>query len=249
MWYTFLGTSPGGIIAQLVVLFGAEIRRGWWRLGFWREQWRSGLKRAAYALGAVWIVAFVGSAAVTIYDDHQALAAANHQLRKKNATLSSDRDEWKRKFENKEQEKSKIVTERVPVISLAPTPHSNVGLAGTAVSQSDTPEGGTSVKIKLTFQNGETQNKVHFAVHEFFGDRELLPVVAPRDYDLGKKDVVEMELAPYLSPKSTAKFKKDGGRLRVLVTADYSDGAKSLRYTVEGEAGPDQEHLNILAGC
>ena len=44
LWYTWLGTSPGGVIAQLLVLFLTEGRGGMLRWEAWRENWQGGLE-------------------------------------------------------------------------------------------------------------------------------------------------------------------------------------------------------------
>jgi len=74
-WIIFLGTSPGGIISQIVLILLSEVKGGWWKLGTWRTNWRGGLRRAIYALLSVWAIAFFVSAVMTIYDDHQYLVA------------------------------------------------------------------------------------------------------------------------------------------------------------------------------
>jgi hypothetical protein len=88
-WYTILGTSPGGIAAQIVVLFMTELQGGWWRAKTWRTVWKGGLKRALFALAAVWILTFAVCAVTTVYDDHNSLAAANEALRQENEALKN----------------------------------------------------------------------------------------------------------------------------------------------------------------
>lgn len=88
-WYTFLGTSPGGITAQIVILALTEVQGGWRRLRAWRESWKGGPKRAALAFGAVWVVVLMGCVVTTVYDDHQELVAANKQLKTENSQLKN----------------------------------------------------------------------------------------------------------------------------------------------------------------
>src|SRR5262245_50231220 len=79
-WYTFLGTSPGGIGAQIVTLILYEVRGGLWKWSTWRTNWQGGLKRAVKALLWVWAVAFCWSLITTIYDDHVQLTARLRSL-------------------------------------------------------------------------------------------------------------------------------------------------------------------------
>jgi hypothetical protein len=72
-WYTFLGTSPGGVVAQVLVLILTEMPSGGWRLSAWRTTWKGGLKRAVIVLGTVWILAFAACVTTTLYDDHMSL--------------------------------------------------------------------------------------------------------------------------------------------------------------------------------
>jgi hypothetical protein len=88
-WYTFLGTSPGGVAAQIAVLVGTEVQGGWWRLEAWRKSWKGGLRRAGIALASVWILAFAVCTVTTVYEDHQGLVAANEALRKENGALKN----------------------------------------------------------------------------------------------------------------------------------------------------------------
>lgn len=69
--YSFLGTSPGGLAAQVLTIFTTEVQGGWWRLSAWRANWQGGLKRAVYTLLVVWAVTFAVCTATTIYNDHQ----------------------------------------------------------------------------------------------------------------------------------------------------------------------------------
>lgn len=72
--YTFLGTSPGGLLAQVITIGITEVPGGWWKLSTWRENWEGGLKRIAYALVGVWAITFVVCSVTTIRDDHRNLA-------------------------------------------------------------------------------------------------------------------------------------------------------------------------------
>jgi hypothetical protein len=72
--YTFLGTTPGGLGAQIVSIVGTEVRGGWWNLSAWKENWRGGLKRVIGALLFVWAITFVVCAVTTLYDDHRNMA-------------------------------------------------------------------------------------------------------------------------------------------------------------------------------
>jgi hypothetical protein len=87
-WITFLGTSPGGIAAQLALVLITEARSGWWRVRAWKENWQGGLKRALYALLVVWVIAFFVCTITTVYDDHKSLASSNAALRAENSKLS-----------------------------------------------------------------------------------------------------------------------------------------------------------------
>jgi hypothetical protein len=92
-WYTFLGTSPGGIGAQVALLILTELKGGWWRVQNWRDNWRGGLKRGAQALGAVWAIAFIVCTISTVYDDHAALGARTHAILSENMALRHKNEE------------------------------------------------------------------------------------------------------------------------------------------------------------
>jgi hypothetical protein len=73
--YIFLGTSPGGIGAQVVSIIGTGVRGEWWQPRVWQESWRRELKRAFGILVVVWFFVAVGCLVTTSYEDHQNLAA------------------------------------------------------------------------------------------------------------------------------------------------------------------------------
>jgi hypothetical protein len=50
-WYTFLGTSPGGVAAQVIVLLLTEVQGGWWKVKTWRVNWQGGLRSAWDGVG------------------------------------------------------------------------------------------------------------------------------------------------------------------------------------------------------
>jgi hypothetical protein len=86
--YTFLGTSPGGLAAQIVSLLTTEAQGGWWKCSTWRTNWRGALKRGFYTLAVVWAVTFAVCIVTTVYDDHRALSDRlrtvvneNHELK------------------------------------------------------------------------------------------------------------------------------------------------------------------------
>ncbi len=89
-WYTFLGTSPGGIGAQIAKLILTEAKGGWWRLSSWQNNWVGGLKRGFYSLLAVWVVVFLVCIMTTVYHDHQALVSANTILKKRVAEKQAE---------------------------------------------------------------------------------------------------------------------------------------------------------------
>jgi len=86
-WITFLGTSVGGIAAQILILVLTEVQGGWWRLQAWKTSWRGGLKRAGLALASVWFLTFGVCIITTVYDDHRGLVEANRLLREENDKL------------------------------------------------------------------------------------------------------------------------------------------------------------------
>jgi hypothetical protein len=100
-WYTFLGTSPGGVIAQIVILGLSEIRGKWWTLAAWHANWQGSLKRGAIALGSVWIVVFAACIVTTIYDDHASLV---HQI----GVLKTDRDHWESSSNTQKDENQRL---------------------------------------------------------------------------------------------------------------------------------------------
>jgi len=72
--YSFLGTSPGGLAAQVLTIFTTEVQGGWWRPSAWKANWQGGLRRAVYTLLVVWAVTFSVCTITTIYHDHQNIA-------------------------------------------------------------------------------------------------------------------------------------------------------------------------------
>jgi hypothetical protein len=100
-WYTFLGTSPGGAAAQIIILLISEAKGGWLQLSAWRTNWQGGLKRAALALGSVWIAVFAICIVATIYDDHVGLVAQAGKM-------TTERDQWKAKSNSQETEIQKL---------------------------------------------------------------------------------------------------------------------------------------------
>ncbi len=72
-WLRVLGTSWGGIVAQVLILLLTEGQGGWWRLQTWKTNWKGGLRRGVYALLAVWAAAFVFCTGATISQDHKYL--------------------------------------------------------------------------------------------------------------------------------------------------------------------------------
>jgi hypothetical protein len=101
--YIFLGTSPGGIAAQLVLVIGTEVKGGWWRLAAWKENWQGGLRRALYALGVVWAIVITGCFVTTMYDDHQSLAVRLRAVVNEKDALKTgltQRDEYIKRLEN-----------------------------------------------------------------------------------------------------------------------------------------------------
>lgn len=98
-WYTFLGTSPGGIGAQVALLILTEVKGGWWRIQNWRDNWRGGLKRGAQALGAVWAITFFVCTITTVYDDHAALTARAHAILSENLALRHKNEEIQQKLQ------------------------------------------------------------------------------------------------------------------------------------------------------
>jgi hypothetical protein len=81
-WYTFLGTSPAGIAVQIIT----PVLTAGWRLSDWRKNWPGELKRAAYALLAVWTATFIVCIITTVYHDHQFLVKSNESLRRELST-------------------------------------------------------------------------------------------------------------------------------------------------------------------
>jgi hypothetical protein len=80
-WIVFLGTSPGGIIVQVMVLLLTEVQGGWWKLSTWRVNWKGGLRRAIYAVVSVWALVFIACIIITLYDDHISLVTQVSSLK------------------------------------------------------------------------------------------------------------------------------------------------------------------------
>jgi len=112
-WYTFLGTSPGGIVAQILILILTEVPGGWQRLQAWKTSWKGGLKRAGFALGSVWILAFIGSTVTTVYADHQELVATNKKLVEENERLRQSATKLTAELEGEKQENA-MLSAKVP---------------------------------------------------------------------------------------------------------------------------------------
>lgn len=112
-WYTFLGTSPGGIAAQILFLVLTEVHGGWWRWQAWKTSWKGGLKRAGLALVSVWLLAFIGTIVVTVYDDHQGLVATNKRLVEENEKLRQPVTKLTAELEE-EKQKNAVLSAKVP---------------------------------------------------------------------------------------------------------------------------------------
>src|ERR1039458_7586198 len=69
--YSFLGTSPGGLAAQVVTILATELEGGWWRASAWKANWQGGLRRGVYTLLVVWVVTFAVCSVTAVYHDHQ----------------------------------------------------------------------------------------------------------------------------------------------------------------------------------
>jgi hypothetical protein len=102
--YLFLGTSPGGIGAQVFLLLATEIHGGWWRLRAWKESWRGGLKRGALALLTVWFSVFAICIVKTVYDNHESLVSANQSLMAQNDHLRVETDEKDQQIQKQTRE-------------------------------------------------------------------------------------------------------------------------------------------------
>jgi hypothetical protein len=71
----FLGTSAGGLGAQIITILTTELHGGFFKISAWRANWRGGLQRALITLVVVWAVTFGICTMTTVYDDHQALVS------------------------------------------------------------------------------------------------------------------------------------------------------------------------------
>jgi hypothetical protein len=91
-WYTFLGTSPAGIVAQIGILVLTEVQGGWWRLQAWKLSWKGGIRRAGLALLFVWTFAFIVCGVTTLYDLHVDLVGRNSGLASENRVLHTTKD-------------------------------------------------------------------------------------------------------------------------------------------------------------
>jgi hypothetical protein len=112
-WYTFLGTSPGGIAAQIITLLLTEVQGGWWRLQAWKTSWKGGLKRAGLALVSVWLLTFLVCIVMTVYDDHEELVAANRSLVEENDRLRKPVTKLTAELEEEKQNNA-ILSAKVP---------------------------------------------------------------------------------------------------------------------------------------
>jgi hypothetical protein len=72
--YSFLGTSPGGLAAQVVTILATELEGGWWRASAWKANWQGGLKRAVYTLLVVWVITLAVCSVTTVYHEHQKIS-------------------------------------------------------------------------------------------------------------------------------------------------------------------------------
>ena len=88
--YSFLGTSPAGLAAQVLTILTTEVQGGWSKPSAWRQNWQGGLKRAIYTLLSVWIVTLVVCLVTTIYSDHQNLTAQLRAVVREKDELKND---------------------------------------------------------------------------------------------------------------------------------------------------------------
>lgn len=102
--YTFLGTTPGGLAAQIVSIVGTEVRGGWWKLSAWKANWRGGLNRAIGALLFVWVITFIVCGVTTLYNDHRNVVGRLREVvnEKDNLkTLLNQRDQYIKRLEGR----------------------------------------------------------------------------------------------------------------------------------------------------
>jgi len=110
--YSFLGTSPGGLAAQVLTILTTEVQGGWWRPSAWNANWQGGLKRAVYTLLVVWAVTFFVCTVTTVYHEHQNLAGRLQAVVREKNELKNDlavRDKYIRQLsdENTRLEREK----------------------------------------------------------------------------------------------------------------------------------------------
>src|SRR5713226_4115054 len=75
MWLRVLGTSWGGIVAQLLVPLLSGFHGAWRRVQAWKTSWKRGLQQSVYALLVVWAVFFVYATGATIRQERSDLAS------------------------------------------------------------------------------------------------------------------------------------------------------------------------------
>jgi hypothetical protein len=95
--YTFLGTTPGGIAAQILALIATTVKGRWWRVQAWRDNWEAGLKSGLKPLAYIWGLVFIACVVLTIHHDHQNLAGRLRNVvneREKLKTGLKDRDDY-----------------------------------------------------------------------------------------------------------------------------------------------------------
>jgi hypothetical protein len=113
-WYTFLGTSPGGVAAQIITTLITEAKGGWLHLSAWRTNWQGGLKRAAIALGSVWIAVFAICIIATIYDDHMSLVAQVGRMKAERDQSEAKSSSQKNEIQQLRNAPPKVVTVQGP---------------------------------------------------------------------------------------------------------------------------------------
>jgi len=119
--YSFLGTSPGGLAAQVLTIFTTAVQGGWWRLSAWKANWQGGLRRAVYTLLVVWAVTFAVCIVTSIYNDHQNISGRWRAVVREKDELKNSLSVRDKYIQQLTDENSRLRAARIP--KATPPPH------------------------------------------------------------------------------------------------------------------------------
>jgi hypothetical protein len=171
-WYQFLGTSPGGIAAQILIVIVNELRGQWWKLKQWPEIWKGGLKRAATALGIVWILTFFVCILTTVYDDHIVLKSSNVALTSQFLDMTVELDQLKIQNNALQQQLNSLKNSPRPTLTALVPPDKQCWLSNHFGMANSTIKGAVTATAAIVHCNYKIDAPFRIEV-EF--DRDFIP--------------------------------------------------------------------------